>query len=257
MPAVDTCLFVGACPFRDAPSAPSDLLALRKAAGLSQGAATGYSSIFYHDPSEGLKKDLDNFLELADWLSFYAVVNPDFPNPEKHVQAAALERRVVGLRLIPCLHHVNLSASATVRTVRAAAEAGLPVTITARLFDGRIAPRCVQQAEPNMQHLVALLNAVPEATIVLSMFFFAELAAMKVDWDELPNVFIDLGCSKPTVRSFDTLPDWFTPERVLLGTGAPFYYWKGSRLALEASQLTSDQKQAILKTTAEEVLRWD
>jgi len=256
MLSVDTCLFVGTCPFRHIPSAPAELARLKSDAHLSRAVATGFASIFYHDPSEGLRRDLAAYQDLADWLSFYAVVNPDFPSPERQLSAAANDPRIVGIRLFPSLHHYDLNGSKTVQTLQVAAEVGLPVTLTARLFDGRIAPRCVQQTEPDRQALLGLLQAVPEATVILSMFFVAELAAMDADWGSLPNVFIDVGCSKPTVNSFDTLSSWFPPERVLFGTGAPFYYWKGSRLALEGSRLDPAQKQAILRKTAEEVLRW-
>lgn len=256
MPSVDTCLFVGTCPFRHIPSTPADLAKLKNDAGLSRAAATGFASIFYHDPSEGLRRDLAAYQDLRDWLSFYAVVNPNFPSPERQLTVATENPRIAGIRLFPSLHHYELYSSKTVRTLQKAAEVGLTVTLTARLFDGRIAPRCIRQTEPERQALLELLQAVPEATVVLSMFFFAELTAMDADWNDLPNVFIDVGCSKPTVSAFDTLPSWFPPERLLFGTGAPFYYWKGSRLALEGSRLAPAQKQAILRETAEEVLRW-
>jgi len=237
-------------------SVPDDLLALKDAAYLDRAAATGFSSIFYHDPAEGLSRDLAVYEQLSDWLSFYTVVNPEFPAPEKHVALAADNGRVVGIRLFPSLHHYDLSGRRTVNTLRAAAEVGLPVAITARLFDGRVAPPAIRQAEPDREALCKLLAAVPEATVILSMFFFAELTALAIDWETRPNVFIDVGCSKPSVSSFDTLPSWFPPERVILGTGAPFYYWKGSRLALEGARLPASAKQAISGNTAKEVLRW-
>jgi hypothetical protein len=88
------------------------------------------------------------------------------------------------------------------------------------------------------------------------MFFFSELEPLAVDWNALAHVYLDLGCCKPNVASFDRLPTWFPPERVIFGSGAPFYYWKGSRLAVEGSRLAAASKAAILGETAGRVFAW-
>ena len=257
MPIIDTNLFVGHCPFRSIPSGLADLTKLRADAGLDRAVATGFDSVFQFDPVAGLSRDLETYASLADWLRFYAVVNPEFPRLEALVAGAAQDRRVAGIRLFPTLHRYSLTDERTLEAVRLAAAHALPVTLTARLFDGRVAPRAVNQTELKADEVQAFLAAADrKATIILSMFYFGELKALKVDWKSLPNVYLDLGCCKPMIEAFDTLAEWFPPERAVFGTGAPYYYWKGSRLAIEGSRLTSGQKTAILGTTAQEVLRW-
>lgn len=257
MSIIDASLFVGACPFRQVPSSIQDLNAMRKRAGIDRAAGTGFRSIFHYDPIEALALDLAAFEPLKDWLRFWAVVNPEFPQLEAQVSGAAGDGRVVGVRLFPCLHHFKLSSDRCVEAVRLATQHGLPVNVTARLFDGRVAPKMIDQADADREDLVSFLDQANDATVVLSMYFFNELQPLKVDWDRHPNVYLDLGCAKPNSASLDGLDAWFPTGRVVYGTGAPLYYWGGSRLALEGCRLDDAAKAGIAGETAKEVLRWD
>lgn len=256
MRAVDIGLFVGECPFRDLPTRPADLERLRAEAGLERAVATSFSALLYHDPQTGLERDLERYEALRDWLSFYAIINPEFPGVEESIEHAARDPRIAGVRLFPTLHHYPLSSGRLLLTIRLAAEHGLPVNLTARLLDGRVAPRWLDQGDMDLDALVELLRRAGDATLVLSMFFFDELRGLQVDWEALPGVYLDLGCCKPAVDSFDRLATWFPPQRVLFGSGAPLYYWKGGRLAVEGAALAAEQKEAILSRTAQGVFRW-
>lgn len=253
---VDASLFVGTCPFRSLLSTPEDIRALREVASLDRAVVTGFDSLFYHDPEAGLARDLEYFGELASWLRFYAVINPDFPRLEAQIRAAAEDTRIAGVRLFPTLHRFDLDSDRVRTVLRLAAECGLPVNVSARLLDGRVAPRYLHQEVLNAGQLAAFLAESGEATVVLSMFFFSELQALQVAWEGLPNVVLDVACSKPSTASFDQLGSWFPLDRVVFGTGAPLYYWMGSRLALEGSRLSESAKEAILGGTATEVFRW-
>ena len=257
MPTIDTSLFVGRCPFRDVPSSPGDLNVLRERAGLDRAVATGFNSLLYYDPVSGLERDLEDHEALSDWLYFYATLNLEFPQLEAQVQCAAQNPRTVGLRLFPTIHRTDLNSEPGLQAARLAAEHGLPLNVTARVFDGRVAPRYIQQTEVDRADLTAFLERTGETILILSMFFFNELQPLKVDWGALPNVYLDLGCSKPSVVSCEQIPSWFPVERVLYGTGAPFYYWGGSRLSLEGSRLSDGQKEAISGANAMEVFPWD
>ena len=253
MSAIDISLFVGDCPFRSVPSGVEDLKKLREEASLERAIATSFSALFYYDPASGLERDLKRYETLCDWLSFFAIINPDFPGIEKQIEDATRDPRIVGFRLFPTLHHYPLDSDRLIRTIHLAAEHDLPVNLTARLLDGRVAPCYMDQRNLDLEALVKLLYQSGEATMVLSMFFFSELQSLKIDWNDLPHTYLDLGCSKPTVASFDQVASWFPVERVLFGSGAPLYYWKGSRLAVAGATLTDGEKEAILGHNAREV----
>ena len=256
MPIVDVNLFVGECPFRDVPSSVEDLEALREGMGMDRAIATGYRSWLYFDPLSGLRRDLKEFEALSDWLSFYAVVNPEFPQLEEQVGLAVEEEQVVGVRLLPALHRFELCTDRTLEAVRLASTNGLPVNVAARVFDGRVAPRSIVQTDVDKGDLTAFLEQTKGTPVILSMFYFGDLSTLQVDWGQLDHVYLDLGCSKPSSVAFDSLASWFPVERVLFGTGAPYYYWGGDRLSLEASRLTPGEQAAILGGNATEVFQW-
>ncbi len=254
---IDTGLLVGPCPFRSVPSTPEDLLILRRRAGLERAIASGFRSLLYFDPLLGLDEDLKTYESLADWLYFYAVLNPEFPQWERGLQRAEQESRIAGVRLVPALHHYRLNTATVQQLVQTALQMQVPVNLMARVFDDRIAPRFVAQKVPSLEEVAAFLRANSAAIVVLSMFYFSELKALAVDWSELPNVYVDFGCSKPNVASLDELATWFPVERALFGTGAPFYYWGGSRLGLAGSKLSEKERSGLLADNAKKVFAWD
>ena len=257
MAIIDTGLLVGPCPFRSVPSSVADLVALRQAAELDCAVATGFRSLLYYDPIAGLEQDLAEYDSLAEWLFFYAVVNPEFPQWAKLVNWVATNQRLVGVRLVPALHHYALDTPLFGEIVDLAGQLQLPVNLMARVFDDRIAPRFVDQRVPSLDAVAAFLARCGETRVILSMFYFNELKVLPVDWANLPHGYVDFGCCKPSVVSLDELGEWFPLERALFGTGAPFYYWQGSRLGLAGSRLEDKAKQGILGQNALEVLGWD
>ena len=96
-----------------------------------------------------------------------------------------------------------------------------------------------------------------DVKIALSMFYFSEIRTLNLDWHALPNVYVDFGCSKPNVASLDVLERAFPIGRALFGTGAPFYYWAGSRLGLEGAELSAESKRAIMADNARDFFSWD
>jgi len=255
--AVDTGLLLGPCPFRSLPSSLEDLVELRERAGLERAVASGFRSLLYFDPLMGLAEDLKAYESLADWLFFYAALNPDFPQWQEGLRYAAQEPRIAGVRLVPAMHHYDLGTTPVRQLVQTAGQMGVPVNLMARIFDDRIAPRFVAQKVPPLAEVADFLRANSETTLVLSMFFFSELKALEVDWTELPNAYVDFGCSKPNVASLDELATWFPVERALFGSGAPFYYWGGSRLGLEGSRLGDQERRGLLADNAHKVFTWD
>ena len=256
MMVVDVNLLAGTCPFRAVPSAPEDLVALRSAAGIDRAVATGFRSLFYYDPIGGLEQDLAEFSALADWLYFYAVLNPEFPQAAALVDRAAVDPRLAGVRMLPALHHYALNAPAVGAVVSKAGTRGLAVNLTARLFDDRIAPRCVEQAVPDLDAVAAFVEQSGDTRLILSMFYFSELKALDLEWARLPRVYVDFGCSKPSVVSLDELAAWFPLERALFGSGAPLYYWQGSRLGLEGARLDAEARRGMLGNNARRVFGW-
>ena len=255
--AIDSGLIVGPCPFRQIPSSVDELQVLRQRAGLHRAVASGFRSLLYYDPLAGLAEDMAEYASLRDWLYFYATIDPRFPQMERGVERAATDERIAGVRLLPAMHHYELDDPAVDALMAAAAQHGVPVNLMARLFDDRIAPRYVEQRVPSPASVATFVDRHREVNIALSMFYFSELKGLGIDWHGLPHVYVDFGCCKPNVSSLDVLARFFPMQRGLFGTGAPFYYWAGSRLGLEGSELDADMQRALLADNARVFFAWD
>lgn len=255
---IDVNWYVGNYPFRSLKTQPKDLAQLRVKSGISRAIACDFNSLFYYDSMDGIEETLRRYESLSDWLQFYLVVNPSFPKWEKAIEHAAQDSRIAAIRIAPCLHHYSVDAPEVQMLIDLASKCGIPINVMARLFDDRVAPQCVQQIVPSRASVLDFLRSCSvEARISLSMFYFDELMALDIDWVRNPNLYIDVGCSKPNVASLDELPSWFPIERVLFGTGAPLYYWGGSRLGLEGAEWTVVQQQDVLADNAKVFFEWD
>lgn len=255
--ANDTNLILGPCPFRSIPSGVEELEMLRGRAGLQRAVGSGFRSLLYYDTLSGLEEDMAHYASLRTWLYFYATLNPRFPQIERGVRRAAVDERIAAVRLLPGLHHYALDAPEVDDLMAVAQAERVPVNLMARIFDDRVAPQCVQQTVLKSEHVAAFLRRHSGVKIALSMFYFTELRALELDWHTLPHVYVDFGCSKPNVASLDALEKVFPVARSLFGTGAPFYYWAGSRLGLEGAEMSVETKRAIMADNARGFFGWD
>lgn len=255
--ANDSNLILGPCPFRPIPSSVEELQALQRRAGLRRAVASGFRSLLYYDTLAGLDEDMVHYASLREWLRFYATIDPRFPQIERGVRRAATDERIAAVRLLPALHHYRLDAPEVNDVMAAARAEGVPINLMARIFDDRVAPQYVRQVVPEPEQVAAFLTRHSGVKIALSMFYFNELKALDLDWHALPHVYVDFGCSKPNVASLDVLEKVFPTERALFGTGAPFYYWAGSRLGLEGSELSPETMRAVMTDNAQDFFAWD
>ena len=141
--------------------------------------------------------------------------------------------------------------------VRAPSAEHAPGSVRVVLDDDRVAPQYVQQTVLKPEHVAAFLMRHRGVKIALSMFYFTELMALKLDWHALPHVYVDFGCSKPNVASLDALEKVFPIARAFFGPGAPFYYWAGSRLGREGAEMSVETKRAIMADNARSFFAWD
>ena len=107
--ANDINLILGPCPFRSIPSSVDELERLKRRAGLERAVASGFRSLLYYDTLSGLHEDMVHYGPLRTWLSFYATINPRFPQMEKGVRRAAADERIAAVRA--CCHRCTTMRS--------------------------------------------------------------------------------------------------------------------------------------------------
>lgn len=258
-PLFDANLFCGSYPFRKLPGQSAESLAeVIAAARLSRCVLTPFESIFYRQPLEGLKPWLDAACTLPFKPLYWLAVNPLMPAWQRDLEAARRFSAVAGIRLFPRYHGYGLDHPALAEVAAAASSLLMPINLTARLLDDRLHPYPLRADDPlAMETVVELLQRSSQAPWVLSMFTMAELAVAAPMLSQNPNLYFDIGCSKPFEFWEDDIRALGAPSQIIYGTGAPLYYHLGNRISLSRSGFTATEKQAIFTGNLERMVSID
>ncbi len=217
-------------------------------AAAERAVVTPFAALFYDEGWEAL----------AGWRAaftgdprfrLWAVLNPAYQDWEPDLEAAAGSPEVAGLRLFPPLPRVPLN-DPRLAVLDQAASCGMPVNLTARLLDDRLHPRPPagrSTAGPPGGERAA--EAVPERPLGPSAFYASELNGLYPALVSHPQAYVDIGCVKPLKCWWEEVVRRLSPER-LLGTGAPLYYYGGTRLSFERAALPEDVKSKVLRENA-------
>lgn len=255
----DANIFCGNYPFRPLPGGtPQSLIRFLRESEIPRCIATPFESIFYRQPWEGLQPWLDA-PELAipgtPDVKFWLVVNPLMPRWQDDVAKAAEHPGVAGLRLWPRYHGYTLDEPAVDEVTELAAKYGLPVNLSARLLDDRLHPKPLWCGEPlAMDDVTALIQRSPGTRWLLSMFAMAELKQCAEAVAAHPAAYVDIGCAKPFEFWEDHIRATAPAHRAVLGTGAPLYYHLGTRISLQRTNFSDDEKTGFFYANLETAL---
>ena len=263
---IDVSLFTGTYPFRNLLSMRgSGTLGLMDKIGCEKTIATAFESIFYKNNLDGLKKVIGDTDGCGKRVFHYAVINPTFPGWRRDIDEALELPGVVGIRLFPRYHHYDLSLKDFLALMEIAAERNIPVNLTSRLLDDRLGHWLVNIRPPlQLFEVEVFLKKCQRNTIILSMFDSYEYdepvlgllsdrsVTLLKSVESHPRAYVDIGgCIKSTLFWLEELIKRIDPSHLLLGTGAPLYYYGGTLLSLEKSKMTNVVKKKILRENAE------
>ena len=252
---IDINIFTGIYPFRNLPSTcGKKLTELLDEIECQRCIATAFPSIFYKDCLDGLKLTAAQTESCGKRVFFYAVMNPGFPGCIEDMNEALKLPGVAGIRLFPRLHHYELMSPQLRPLMAFAAERDIPVNLAARLVDDRLNHWMLDIRPPlPLYEIGAFIKSYRKTKIILSMFYHHEIAELVDDINSSPNVFVDIGVTKPDLFWYERIVEKIDSTRLLFGTGAPLYYHGSSLLSLEKANIFSDVKQQILQKNAERV----
>lgn len=258
-PLYDANVFCGHYPFRKTRCAiPGSLHPFLLQENIRRCVATPFESLFYRQPWEGLQPWLDaeesrhgsNEPGGVDGNTlFWLVVNPLMPKWADDVRRAAKHPLIAGLRLWPRYHGYGLEHVALREVAGAAAEFSLPLNLSARLLDDRLHPPALRSDPPFTAAAVnQLLESCGSTRWLLSMFHLSELKQCAAAIAAQGDLFVDIGCSKPFEVWEDDIRATAPLNRIVVGTGAPLYYHAGTRISLQRTGFTEEEKKAMFET---------
>ncbi|MBM3457083.1 MAG: hypothetical protein FJX77_00910 [Armatimonadetes bacterium] len=252
-PYVDVSLFCGPYPFRALPGrTPTELARLLAATGAEAAVVTPFPALFYTQTWQGLR-EWQASAPSAAGVRYWAVLNPAYPGWERDLDGMLGDPGVAGIRLFPRYHGYGFGGdlSALLEVANRTAAAGRPLNLTARLLDDRLHPRLLHVDPPlDLSAVAHLLAGTPGTTWVLSGFYAGELHRLFPPVREHPAAYLDIGCVKPPEFWWETVVAEVGAARLLVGTGAPLYYYGGTRLSLARADLAPEARALLLRENA-------
>ncbi len=253
----DANLYIGSWPFHTLRhNDRNGVLRLMKKAGVKQGMVSSLQSVFcfYRDLKEinawlfhEIKDDLDVF------HPFYTL-NPLAPDAAGEAERLKLERHMAGVRLYPSYHQYALNGAKTHALLDSIADWPIPVYLAYRFEDERVHhPKAVVHPVP-LDELAAAINRYPQMTWIVGGIRISEVQELFRMTDHR-RVYIEMSFIQTPFLALEKLVDIAGADRVLFGSGLPYWYPECSILKLTHAKLPEDELALIAYRNAEAILR--
>lgn len=177
-------------------------------------------------------------------------INPTLPDWQDDLRRCAEQHGMRVIRLHPNYHGYDLQAPAFRELLTLAAKHRMLVQLVVQMEDGRTQNPRVQVEPVDLKPLAGLLQALPEARIML---LNANAAMLLRHLQACPNVWLDFAMIEGVGGVENLLKTW-PLERLVFGSFAPVFYWESARLKMQESALNAAQAAAVQWQSASALL---
>ncbi len=242
----DACAFVGRRPFvHSRNSSVPDLVRLMDRAGIDRALVTPLSGAFYSNAHEANEEIRQEIWRKNDRLMLMAAINPAYPGWDRDLVRSAGPLRAVAIRIFPGYHKYTLTSPEVSALADQAAEMGLPVFVSIRLWDERHHPPiCMVPAVP-AGDVADLAIAHPATKFVLSMGRFGEIVSALKETSASGNLFADIAGVQGPTNCMRKLVAEVGSERLLFGTELMLQYALPARYKIDYGNLSDDDRRRI------------
>ena len=165
-----------------------DLREVHRKNNIKSGYVSSVESIFYNDFYES-EKELNDIIKDSGYKQV-VTVNPTMSACSLTLKKCIADFDVCGIRIVPAYHKYSIASEILKPVVDIAREYKLPVFVTARMMDERLA-HMLQPSTPKMEDVMQFLSNNSDVVTVLCHFKADELRAVEEFMDK-PNVFSDV-----------------------------------------------------------------
>ncbi|MDF1746118.1 MAG: amidohydrolase family protein [Gimesia sp.] len=249
---IDTNISLFSWPFRRLPLDNTQKLVHKlRSLGIAQAWAGSFEGILQRNIAAvnlRLADECKGFPELVPIGS----INPTLPNWENDLQRCSEIHNMPAIRLHPNYHGYTLEDPRLVQLLKQATLKGCFVQIASALEDVRTQHSKLQVPDVDLTTLPALMKSVPGARVqILNARPRPDLLKKLAN---TPGIFFDTARIEAT-DGVPTLMQHLPPERVMLGTHAPFLIPEAALLRVhESSKLDTTSLQSLLSKNAEKLL---
>lgn len=254
---IDVNAYLGHFAFRQLRHNTADgLLRLMDRRRIERAVVSSASAIAYRNSHSGNEELAAEIRGHRDRLIPFAVLNPAYADWRHDLRVCREEFGMRGVRLYPNWHRYRLDSPECLDFVRAAARAGMPVSIPFRVEDRRQQHWLVDIPDVAHSDAAALVRAVPEARFIFGNGSgFSSSPLGRKDNGLPPNYSIEISLLTALITNeIGQLIDNLGPGRILYGSGMPFHYPDGALLKLEVLDVPEAVKAQIRETNARRLL---
>ena len=199
---IDFNCYIGNWPFHKLrKNSFEDLKEVHRKNNIKSGYVSSIESIFYNDFYES-EKELYNTIKGSGYKQV-VTVNPTMPACPLVLKRCIEEFEISGIRIIPSYHGYSISSEILNPIIEIAREYKLPVFVTARMMDERLA-HMIQPELQKEEDIQEFLSANSDIVFVLCHFKAGELRGIE-EFMSNPNVFSDTSCIRDILIENDDI----------------------------------------------------
>lgn len=252
----DVSAFIGDYPFRRLPdTTPEFLLQEMDRVGVAEAWVGHLPSFLYRDPAPGTGQLLRFLGPYRERLHPVPAIHPGLPRWETDLRLAAAEA-AAAVRAYPMHQLLDPGGREMSAVVGAAAEVGLPVTLTVRFEDARQRHPLDTAADLPPSAVRALVRADPRAKLLVTHASrdFIEEVHFGLTAEEAERILWDIAWLwGPPHHELDAVVRSVGAERLTFATGMPLRIPDAVRAKLDLATVTPAERRAI---ESESLRRW-
>jgi len=252
---VDVNVNLSRWPFRRLPCDETPkLIEKLQASGVRQAWAGSFDGLLHRDV-DGVNSRLAEECgkQRAGLLVPFGSVNPKLPDWREDVRRVAEKYHMPGILLHPNYHGYTLDDPVFAELLTLAERRGLIVELAVRMEDTRTQHPLVQVPDVDLKPLADLVAARPKLRLVLLNAMKALRGPLLDGLMKARNVYVEIAMLEG-VGGISKLLEGFPLERLLFGSGLPFFNIESALLKLRESELTREQTAAITQGNAQRLL---
>jgi predicted TIM-barrel fold metal-dependent hydrolase len=252
----DSNIFIGNWPFHQLKyNNLEGIFHLMKKVDIEKGVISSLDSVFCidRDIPDVNRKLFETVKEYPEKLLPFYTINPNVFDCSEYVEMLFDKCNLHGIRLYPTYHDYSLLSRAVDSIAVKASKFNVPIFVTYRFEDERVHHPVAKVPPLKTEELSQFLNKHPETTFIIGGMRITEAEEL---FNQLThqNVFIELSFVQTPFRALELLVEKVGVDRVLFGTGLPYWYPECTTLKLETSILPYDDLQKIAKDNLQKIL---
>ncbi len=249
---VDTNVSLFQWPFRRLPLDEKEALVNKlRSLGITEAWAGSFEGILHRDIT-GVNQRLADACEQHSELIPIGSINPELPGWEDDLDECVNKHNMPGIRLHPNYHSYTLDDSRFTEFLKRSTAAGVFVQVAASMEDTRTQHPKLQVPDVDLSPLPEAMKSVPGATVQILNYnsrppLLAKLAAT-------PGVFFEISRVDGTDGIAKLLKS-ASPDRVMVGTHAPFFIPESVLIRILESNLSKDDLRLLLSDNVKQLLK--